>query len=429
MPAPARDRFLDLLRTAVREEALTKLTLGKPRGSDPTLKNLFVRPVVLKAGPHLTFVWRHAMRDVTKNFPPDTALAQLESLIGADFLDAHLFTAAQTAQLECQPDSTARLKVSKVSAASLPPAQSHDHAKTHLIPATAPWLHALGVTNDRGRPREGMAGKFSQIQKFAELLSHLLDEAFPRRSALPPTRFFPVAERLPVPPSEGTEQPVEGNALGPLQIVDMGAGKGYLTFAIAALLGERATIHGVEARPELVALCNQIARANHLSNLTFSAGQIDSFEIVNRKSQIVNPLDVLIALHACDTATDDALAKGIAAGARLLVVAPCCQKELRHQLTAPPVLADALRHGIFQERAAEFATDALRAMLLEWAGYQTKVFEFISTEHTAKNLMIAAIKSPEAHDEAAAARIREFATFYGIRRQRLVQHLGFTLGA
>ncbi len=207
----------------------------------------------------------------------------------------------------------------------------------------------------------------------------------------------------------------------------MGSGKGYLTFAVAALLGEHATVQGIEARPELVDLCNRVAHENHLPNLTFTAGQIDSYPIENRNTKIENPVDVLIALHACDTATDDALAKGIAAGAALLVVSPCCQKELRPQLTAPPVLADALRHGIFQERQTEFVTDALRAQLLEWAGYRTKVFEFISTEHTAKNLMIAAIKVRPPGDPAAAARLREFAAFYGIRTQRLATHLGVSL--
>ena len=154
-------------------------------------------------------------------------------------------------------------------------------------------------------------------------------------------------------------------------------------------------------------------------------------EIANREPEIVNPPDVLIAIHACDTATDDALAKGIATGAKLLVVAPCCQKELRPQLTAPPVLADALRHGIFQERTAEFVTDALRSMLLEWAGYKTKVFEFISTEHTAKNLMIAAIESHPAGtpDDVRADDIRAFAAFYGIRTHALARHFNFPLGA
>ena len=140
---------------------------------------------------------------------------------------------------------------------------------------------------------------------------------------------------------------------------------------------------------------------------------------------------MLIALHACDTATDDALASGHRAGARLLLVAPCCQKELRPQLQAPEVLAPALRHGIWQERHAEFATDALRALLLEWAGYRTKVFEFISQEHTAKNLMIAAVRSgPQCGDDSEEARrVRELARFYGIRSQRLAAQLGFDLRA
>jgi len=108
-------------------------------------------------------------------------------------------------------------------------------------------------------------------------------------------------------------------------------------------------------------------------------------------------------------------------------VAPCCQKELRRQLQAPPVLAGALKHGIFQERQAEFVTDALRAELLEWAGYRTKAFEFISTEHTAKNLMITAIKTHARGDEARAARVRELAAFYGIKKHALARQLGFLL--
>ncbi len=395
MPSPtARDRFLDLLRAALRDGTLVKLTLGKYRGTDGTLKNLFVRPVTLKTGPHFAFLWRHATRDITKNHPLGQALRELEPLVGGDFLDAHLFTATQTAQFESQPDGTARLKI--VQAAAPPASQpgTHDRPKSHVIAADAPWLRALGVTNDRGQPREGMADKFRQIQKFAELLTHLLADA-----------------NLP------TDRVVE--------IADMGSGKGYLTFALAALLGERARIHGIEARPELVELCNRVAASHGMaSRLSFTAGKIDSGEMGN-------PLDVLIALHACDTATDDALARGIAAGAQLLVVAPCCQKELRPQLTAPPVLLDALRHGIFQERQAEFVTDALRAQLLEWAGYRTKVFEFISTEHTAKNLMIAAIKTsaPGTPDNETAQRLRAFADFYGITHQRLATHLGFPLPA
>jgi len=397
----ARDRFLDLLRPAARDGAFSKLTLGKYRGADPTLRNLFVRPVRLNAGLHLACVWRHATRDITKNHPPAEALALLEPLIGGDFLDAHLFTPGETAQLETKPDGSARLKVNPVAGVAAAPAPpvpaAHNRAKDYLIPARAGWLRDLGVTNERGQPREGMADKFRQIQKFAELLMHLLAEAGLK-----------------------SEPADVGDA--PLRLTDMGSGKGYLTFALAEVLGPRACIQGIEARPDLVALCNRVAQQHGWSDrLGFTAGRI--------ADTALESCDVLIALHACDTATDDALARGHAAGARLLVVAPCCQHELRPQLTAPPVLADALRHGIFQERQAEFVTDALRAQLLEWAGYRTKVFEFISTEHTAKNLMLAAIRvrAPGQPDDAVARRIREFATFYGIRHQALAARLGFSL--
>src|SRR5205823_2303149 len=181
-------------------------------------------------------------------------------------------------------------------------------------------------------------------------------------------------------------------------------------------------VRGIEARIELVELCNRVAAENRFDGLRFDAGTIESASL--------GRVDVLVALHACDTATDDAIASGIQAGASLIVLAPCCHKELRPQLRPPPALASALRHGILRERQAEFVTDALRAALLEWAGYDTKVFEFISTEHTAKNLMIAAVKGKRSADRGEQARrVRELAAFYGIQSQRLAAQLGFELPA
>jgi len=210
-----------------------------------------------------------------------------------------------------------------------------------------------------------------------------------------------------------------------LSVVDMGCGKGYLTFAAYDSLqraGRRCDVRGIETRPELVELCNRVARDNHFEQLRFEPGNIADIALEHA--------DVLIALHACDTATDDAMAKGIAAGAKLILVSPCCHKELRPQLVPPPALAAALRHGIVLERHAEFVTDALRAALLEWAGYDTKVFEFIATEHTGKNLMIAATKRNDgARRESDAEQVRDLARLYGIRQQRLAQQLGFNFNS
>lgn len=388
MKPNARDQFMALVRGAVETGTLVKLTLGKSASADATLQNLFVRPVSLRAGPRLAFVWRHATKDLTKNHDAEQALGILDRLIGSEFLDAHLFTSSQTAQLETG-GATSRLRV-RASGRGKPPDLGHDRRKSHPIAVDAPWLRTLGVTDANGRPASAMADKLRQIEKFAELLGNLLGEA-----------------------------PLK--AEGVLRVFDMGCGKGYLTFAVSELLGERAHVCGIEARADLVDFCTRAAaEAGMGDRLSFRRGSIAEMD--------VGAVDILIALHACDTATDDALAKGISAGAALIVVAPCCQKELRPQLVAPAVLSGALRHGIFAERQAEFVTDALRAMLLEWAGYRTRVIEFVSTEHTAKNTMITAVRTKRPGNESLAAEIRNLARFYGLRRQSLADHLGFALG-
>lgn len=398
MTVSPQEDFIARLEASVQDGTFARLTLGKPRGDDPTLQKIIIRPVVLKSGPHLSFVWRHDRRDITKNLLPAEGVREISRLIGVQFHSAHLATTGQGAQLEFNKKGEPRLHLGRTAAPS--PDTAHDRAKSRLLPAEAQdWLFALGVTNAGGVVREGMADKHRQIHKFTEILSHLVEE-----SPLAPSSANGLA----------TDRPIE--------ITDMGCGKGYLTFAthdyFDRVLQRSSRICGVESRAELVALCNRIAHDTDRPKLSFIGGTIQDAELP--------PPDVLIALHACDTATDDAIARGVRTDASLIVVSPCCQKELRPQLRAAPVLAPALRHGIWQERHAEFVTDALRALLLEWAGYETKVFEFISTEHTARNLMIAATKHPGlARDDATAAKIRDLASFYGIKSQALARQLSF----
>jgi len=408
--APEVSEFLALLDSSVREGAFVRLTLGKPRGGDDaTLQNVYVRPVRLKSGPHLSFLWRHDTRDLTKNIPPEDGVLEIGRLVGTIFHSAHLFLSGRTAQLEFNKKGEPRLTFGKPTGAVsvVAPATTHDRAKHRLLPeCSQEWLHRLGVTNSAGVVREGMADKHRQIHKFVELLSHLVNAA-------------PVAQHSR--PGLPHDRPIE--------IADMGCGKGYLTFAthdyFEFTAHRSARICGVELRPELVEQGNGLARETGREKLSFIRGTIQDANLP--------PPDILIALHACDTATDDALARGLAAGSTLLVVAPCCQKQLRPQLhpaTGSP-LAPALRHGIFQERHAEFVTDALRALLLEWAGYDTKVFEFISTEHTAKNLMIAATRKPDPAEPATRERqahaVRALAGLYGIKQHALAAHLDFPL--
>jgi hypothetical protein len=195
----------------------------------------------------------------------------------------------------------------------------------------------------------------------------------------------------------------------------MGAGKGYLTFAVYDYfdrLGVRASVTGVESRANLVELCNETARRAGYERLQFRTGLIEDFDL--------SSADILIALHACDTATDDAIYKGVKADASVIITAPCCHKELRPQMKTPDELRGVLRHGLLLEREAEAVTDSLRALLLERAGYRVKVFEFVPTEHTRKNTMIAAVRRGDrAGSDEALRQFEALKSFYGIGRQRL----------
>ena len=379
-----RDRFLEKLRASLDDGTFVKLTLSQPARITEA-RNFYVRPVELRAGRSLSCVWRHATRDVTKNLTAAEAVARIEKMLGIDFARAHLFTIGGDWQLRCAADGD-RLIASRAAFAQLP-LPEHDRRK--IKPAPRKFLEALGVTKPNGEPRPGMADKLRQIDRFTELLGHLIADS-------------PLRDRREV------------------RAVDMGAGKGYLTFATCEFFrarGVTAEVIGIERRTDLVELANGVARDCGIESVRFIEGAIGETPI--------EKCDVLIALHACDTATDDALHEGLRVGAALLVAAPCCHKEVRPQLKPPPVLRDVLKHGILREREAEIVTDALRALLLEIHGYKASVFEFISPEHTSRNLMIAAHRRARPLDpEPLRARLRELLDFHGVREQRLARLLG-----
>ena len=384
------------LGEALKAGSLVRLVLAGPRPG-VAARQMVIRPVVLKAGPCFSVVWREERRDVTKNHSGDEVVELCRERIGPEYTGAHLYTTTATFQLDCRDPARPHLSTAPGVAAVAPEALQHDRVRQRSVSAKAPWLHLLGVTNADGRVAKGMEAKFRQIHRFVELLDPLLREA-----------SFPI---------EGVRT-----------LVDMGCGKGYLTFAACEHVqragGAPWKVRGIEVREELVRLCESAVTTTGITGLEFVQGAIED--------TVVERADVLVALHACDTATDAALARGIRLRSSLILVAPCCQKEVRPQLVPSPVLARPLRHGIFRERHAEFATDAIRAELLEWAGYDTRVFEFISPEHTGKNLMIAAVRreSGTGLDPAVAAEaVRMLAAFYGIRHQRLAELIGFDLAA
>jgi len=389
MAETALARFLEKLSTSLQASSFVKLTLSQPRAAEPGLRNVYARMVELREGVRVSLVHRYDTREVTTNLTPERALETLGDMLPGHFERAHLFTTTGDWQLRCDARGEGTLKASRPAFAVAPPPR-HDRLKPQLIAPTAAFLRALGVTNNAGEARPGMADKLRQIERFAEILGHLLDDS---------------------PLREARE----------LRAVDVGSGKGYLTFATCEFFrgrGVAVDMTGIEARKDLVQLTQRVALEVGVEHLRFVHGEISD-------AAPGSALDLLLALHACDTATDDAIHHGIRAGASLIVTAPCCHKELRPQIAAPAVLQEVLRHGILKEREAAILTDAIRALLLEIHGYDASVFEFISTEHTGRNLMIAAHKRVRPRDAGPLReRLHELLRFYDIREQRLARSLG-----
>ncbi len=378
------EKFISEFARSLHQETFVKMTLGNYRGNDTHLQKLLIRLVETRKGTRLFFLYRHDMRDTAKNYDFTEGTTRIREVLGTEFFSGHLFTTENDFQLDIGKKGKSRLNAGKPTFKTKP-TLDHDREKQIQINPNAFYLKALGITTDRGEIRDRQQDKWKQINKFVETLGNLFDKS-------------PLAERR------------------DLNIVDMGAGKGYLTFAtydyFVNVRGLNVKVTGVDTKQELVGLCSDIARASEFENLNFVHGYIGEYELKD--------VDVLIALHACNTATDDAIYQGIKASADLIVVAPCCHQELRPQMKAPEMFRNIFKHGIMLEREAESITDGLRSLLLEKSGYSTKLFEFISTEHTPKNNMIVGTKMANKNDaKVLTEQIRAVKDFYGIKEQRL----------
>ncbi len=378
------DKFLNELAASLAGGTFVKLTLGNYKGADEHLQKIHIRLIETKKDARLFFLYRHDTRDTAKNYDFDTGIALVSEALDGQFFSGHLFTTKNDFQLDIGKGGKSRLNVAKPTFKALPVLE-HDRQKTLQIDPNAFYLRALGLTTDRGEIKAQQQDKWRQINKFVEILASLVDKSV-------------LKDR-----SE-------------LKIVDMGSGKGYLTFATYDYFknarGINVTVTGVEARKELSGLCNDIARASEFDQLKFVDGTIDSFDL--------GETDILIALHACNTATDDAIYKGIEAHAGLIVAAPCCHKQIRPQIKPPEMFKDILKHGVMLERVAETITDGLRSLLLEREGYATKLFEFVPIEHTPKNNMLVGTRLvKQKNTDEVARQIGGIKEFYGIREQRL----------
>jgi SAM-dependent methyltransferase len=378
------EKFVGEFARSLAEDKFVKMTLGNYKGADAHLQKLLLRLVETRKGKRLFFLYRYDTRDTAKNYDFKESEKILRKILGADFFSGHLFTTENDFQLDVGKKGKSRLNVAKPTFKGKM-ALGHDREKTKHIDPNNFYLRALGITSDHGEIRDKQHDKWKQINKFVETLGSLFDKS-------------------------GLKDRKE------LNIVDMGSGKGYLTFAtydyFKNVRGIDVKVTGVDTKSELVGLCNDIAAGSEFDGLKFVNGYIGDFKLEN--------VDILIALHACNTATDDAIFQGITANADLIVVAPCCHQEIRPQIVAPEMFSNVFKHGVMLEREAETITDALRALLLEKSGYATRLFEFVATEHTPKNNMIVGTRTEKDIDiEKLTEQIKAIKNFYSINEQKL----------
>ncbi|RMG02270.1 MAG: SAM-dependent methyltransferase [Acidobacteria bacterium] len=377
-------KFISELDKSLSTETFVKLTLSNYKGPDPHLQKIMIRLIETKKGVRLFFLYRYETRDTAKNYEVSVGSKMIREMLGTEFFTAHLFTLNHDFHLDIGKKRKVRLNIGKPTFKTKPDL-SHNRKKTTLISQGAFYLKALGITNEKSEIREKQQDKWKQINKFIEIVSKTFEKS-------------PLKDRKSI------------------KITDMGCGKGYLTFAVydyfKNTLGIDVEVTGVEAKSNLVELCNSIAKAAEFEKLIFVNNFIGNYDL--------RYTDILIALHACDTATDDAIFQAIKANAEIIMVAPCCHHEIRPQVKAPEMLKNILKHGVLLEKMAETITDGLRALILEKMGYKTKVFEFISPEHTPKNNMIVAVKNHnQSQPDEIDKQIQQIKNFYGIKEQRL----------
>ncbi len=381
----AHAQFLGLLDASLKNNTLVKLVLARHVGDDQTLQRIIAKPLVVKGQACLSMVYRHQTRDITRNLPLDQVRARVDELLPGSFRNAHLFNQDEEVQLSFSKKGKPMLQRHGAQQPHPAAPAEHDREKKRYLELSRPFLRDLGVTDRQGALIPAMSRKWKQINKFIEVFDHALGSA-------------PLA------------------ADQALRVADFGSGKGYLTFAMHDYLSDRlqrqAQVTGVELRQDMVDLCNAAAARLEHPGLVFECGDV--------RSVVPDAIDVMIALHACDTATDYAIHTGIRCGASIIMCSPCCHKQIRPQMDNPGLLQPMLQYGLHLGQQAEMLTDSLRALYLEVCGYETKVFEFISLEHTNKNKMILAVKRKQPGDATALLeKIAQLKAFYGVQEHCL----------
>ncbi|GFD76571.1 methyltransferase [Tenacibaculum sp. KUL113] len=368
-------------QNSIQKNDFVKLTLSKPIRKSDDLSNVYVRQITLKGDVCFQFLYRYKTNDQAKNYSFEESIEELTLLLSEKFRAATLFTLENDLLVFLSKKKKVSYKTTQPSFKNKLP-ETHDKPKEKRA-KNSEYLYHLGITDKEGKVIPKMADKYRQINKYLEIIEAQIQSI-----------------KLP----------------NHINIVDMGSGKGYLTFALYDYLvnqkGYTASVTGIELRESLVNYCNNIAKKCGFKGLLFVAQPIQEYD--NDK------IDILIALHACDTATDDAIYKGLVSKAELIICAPCCHKQIRQQVKGKEQESPLLKYGIFKERQFEMVTDTIRALILEKNNYTTKVFEFISNEHTRKNVMLIGAKSSRKVDKKRIeAKISDLKGAYQIEQHYL----------
>ena len=354
------------------DQLVRAIASGRRRTARPPWRRVELRWIELKAGRHLQITRYDATQAHTANHAVGAAAAEaVDGLLAEPFGNWTLESSGGSMALRVTKKGDAAIHeeaVSDTEAAAAAPSQSHDRAKERLLPADDPVFAALRMTDGQGRIKPTRMAKYRQVEDFLRILDSSVRDAMRKGNLRRAT------------------------AADPLRIVDLGCGNGYLTFAAQRFLSTQRDLPvqliGVDVK-EQSRDHNASVAAGLGIDAEFVAGTIDGVTLPQ-------PPDVVLALHACDTATDDALARAVEWRAPLVLAAPCCHHDIAAQLrsgTAPPPYSALVKDGILRERFADTLTDAVRASLLRREGYRVEVMEFVDSQHTPRNTLLRAVRT------------------------------------
>lgn len=364
----------ELLPSIFEKASLIKATFSNPQKKDPSKPaKIEIRPIKTKEKLLYQLTSFQKNQAFHKNLSPQDCLSTVLNEIIPAFKQGIISTTDKEYHLLSNKKGQITILVKQ---SSTKPLQllSHNREKNYILSDNEPlpFLIELGIMNASGKIAAQKMNKFRQINRFLEMISDVLPHLKDLKS---------------------------------IHIVDFGCGKAYLTFALFHYLKNikklEVTVMGLDLKKEVIEYCQEVAQKIGYDQLHFKVGDIANYSPNE-------PVDMVVALHACDTATDVALQKAVQWKAKVILAAPCCQHELYDQVSSD-ALKPLLEHGILKERFAALATDAARAKILETVGYRTQVLEFIDSEHTPKNLMIRAIlgNTPKEREKA----LKEFREF------------------